>query len=77
LIDGVAKSMAEDFFKRFDAEMERQHPQAYAQAAADAAAIAGTDKATDGAGGSPLQNIPWWAWAAGAAVVVALAWKFA
>ncbi len=77
LIDGVAKSMAEDFFKRFDAEMERQHPQAYAQAAADAAAIAVTDKAADGAGGSPLQNIPWWAWAAGAAVVVALAWKFA
>jgi hypothetical protein len=30
LIDGVAKSMAEDFFKRFDAEMQRQHPQAYA-----------------------------------------------
>jgi hypothetical protein len=30
LIDGVAKSMAEDFFKRFDEEMQRQHPQAYA-----------------------------------------------
>jgi hypothetical protein len=26
LIDGVAKSMAEDFFKRFDEEMQRQHP---------------------------------------------------
>lgn len=25
LIDGVAKSMAEDFFKRFDAEMTRRH----------------------------------------------------
>jgi hypothetical protein len=35
LIDGVAKSMAEDFFKRFDAEMQRQHPGAYAAAAAD------------------------------------------
>ncbi|AEG92429.1 conserved hypothetical protein [Ramlibacter tataouinensis TTB310] len=26
LIDGVARSMAEDFFKRFDAEMQRRHP---------------------------------------------------
>ena len=31
LVDGVAKSMAEDFFRRFDAEMQRQHPEAYAQ----------------------------------------------
>ncbi len=30
LIDGAAKSMAEDFFKRFDNEMQRQHPDAYA-----------------------------------------------
>ena len=30
LIDGAAKSMAEDFFKRFDLEMQRQHPDAYA-----------------------------------------------
>ena len=29
LIDGVAKSMAEDFFKRFDDEMQRQYPDAY------------------------------------------------
>ena len=29
LIDGVAKSMAEDFFKRFDNEMQRQYPDAY------------------------------------------------
>ena len=34
LIDGVAKSMAEDFFRRFDEEMQRRHPQAYAAAAA-------------------------------------------
>ena len=37
LIDGVARSMAEDFFKRFDNEMQRVHPQAYAAAAADEA----------------------------------------
>ena len=30
LIDGAAKSMAEDFFKRFDNEMQRQYPEAYA-----------------------------------------------
>ena len=30
LIDGAAKMMAEDFFKRFDDEMQRQHPDAYA-----------------------------------------------
>ena len=30
LVDGAAKSMAEDFFKRFDNEMQRQYPDAYA-----------------------------------------------
>ncbi len=30
LIDGAAKSMAEDFFRRFDAEMKKQYPEAYA-----------------------------------------------
>ncbi len=29
LIDGAAKSMAEDFFRRFDNEMQRQYPDAY------------------------------------------------
>ena len=29
LIDGAAKAMAEDFFKRFDNEMQRQYPEAY------------------------------------------------
>ena len=28
LIDGVAKSMAEDFFKRFDEAMQQRHPEA-------------------------------------------------
>ncbi len=31
LIDGVAKSMAEDFFKRFDEAMQVAHPAAYAK----------------------------------------------
>ncbi|MGZ5271716.1 MAG: CoxG family protein, partial [Ramlibacter sp.] len=34
LIDGVARSMAEDFFKRFDAEMQRRHPAAAVEAPA-------------------------------------------
>lgn len=37
LIDGVARSMAEDFFKRFEQEMQRRHPVAAAAPAADAA----------------------------------------
>ena len=41
LIDGAAKGMAEDFFKRFDEEMQRQHPGAYAA------------KARGGCGGRP------------------------
>ena len=68
LIDGVAKSMAEDFFKRFDDEMQRQYPGAYAAAAAlpaVAAPVAGT-----GGGG----KIPVWAWVAGAVVVLAAIW---
>ncbi len=70
LIDGVAKSMAEDFFKRFDDAMHVAHPGAYAakQEATDAQAAAGgataTPKATDGAG------IPVWVWVGIAAVVV-------
>ncbi|MBK8072082.1 MAG: carbon monoxide dehydrogenase subunit G [Ramlibacter sp.] len=66
LIDGVAKSMAEDFFKRFDEEMQRQHPQAYAsaQAGAGAAAAPGPDDAGGG--------LPAWVWAVGAAVVLGI-----
>lgn len=67
LIDGVAKSMAEDFFKRFDAQMQRQHPEAYAAAAAAQAAA--------GAGaGKPGARIPVWVWIAGAALLLAALW---
>jgi uncharacterized protein len=44
LIDGAAKMMAEDFFKRFDEEMQRLHPDAYA--AKIVAASAGETSAT-------------------------------
>ncbi len=73
LIDGAAKSMAEDFFKRFDEEMQKHHPQAYAeQAAAAQADPAGEGAvATVSAGG----GVPAWVWVAGAVVVLGgLAW---
>jgi len=35
LIDGAAKGMAEDFFKRFDNEMQRRHPPAAGESDAD------------------------------------------
>ncbi len=66
LIDGVAKSMAEDFFKRFDEEMQRQHPQAYASAQAQAGAAA-TPVSGDAGGGLPA-----WVWVVGAAVVLGI-----
>jgi carbon monoxide dehydrogenase subunit G len=67
LVDGVARSMAEDFFKRFDEEMQRRYPAPVAAPAADSAAGAPT--------GNPLRaepgkRFPWWAWAIFAAVVL-------
>ena len=66
LVDGVAKSMAEDFFKRFDAEMQRRYPEAYAAAAAQAAATA--------AGKPAGAKIPVWAWIAGAVLLLVALW---
>ncbi|MFA7438717.1 CoxG family protein [Castellaniella sp.] len=65
LIDGVAKSMSESFFKRFDEEMQRRHPPA-----ADApAAASGT--AAESAG----KKIPGWAWGAIVVILIVLiAW---
>lgn len=62
LIDGVAKAMAEDFFKRFDDEMQRRYPQAYAAEAAAPAAAA--------AAGAPARRMPVWVWVLFAAVVI-------
>lgn len=65
LIDGVARGMAEDFFKRFDEEMQRRYPQAYAAAAAGRPA---QETAQAPAG----KRIPVWLWTVGAALLVAL-----
>lgn len=61
LIDGVAKSMAEEFFRRFDDQMRKRHPQAYAVEAAVPAPAA-------------KPAVPVWAWVAGALVLLAIGW---
>lgn len=69
LIDGVAKSMAEDFFKRFDAEMARQYAPAGAEDASET--IANFD---DGSaeGAQKASVMSGWAWAAIGAALFAL-----
>ncbi|RYF16191.1 MAG: carbon monoxide dehydrogenase [Comamonadaceae bacterium] len=64
LVDGVAKSMAEDFFKRFDEEMQRRHPQAYA-----AEAALPPPSVPEAAAG---RRIPLWAWVLFGVVVLVL-----
>ena len=67
LIDGVARSMADDFFKRFDEELQRRYPVAAAEAAADATAAPATAEATG-------KTIPWWTIAAIVIVLLGLWW---
>ena len=61
LIDGVAKSLSEEFFKRFDAETERLYPVQDSTAPADAPASQ-----------PQAQGWPSWVWVVGAVVVAAL-----
>jgi carbon monoxide dehydrogenase subunit G len=65
LIDGVAKGMAEDFFKRFDAEMQRRYPAAEAAAADAVPATA----AASGTGAGTVSRVPTWVWVAIAAAI--------
>ncbi len=75
LIDGVAKGMAEDFFKRFDAEMQRVHPEAYAARDAATAAAAGPAPAAAPAGKGA--GLPTWMWIVASLIVVLSAlWLF-
>ena len=78
LIDGAAKSMAEDFFKRFDDEMQRRFPRAEAPPAdAAASADAITQPGTvDGGSATHGAGIPAWMWGVGVAALVLLAWWF-
>jgi len=83
LIDGVARSMAEDFFRRFDEELQRRFPAA-TPAAAGGASAAQTAQATHAAG-SPAAaahvparqqdtQLPVWIWIVAAVVLAAAAW---
>lgn len=79
LIDGAAKGMAEDFFKRFDNEMQRQYPRepvpelAPADEAPTTVPLATTPSTTAGGGDTGGgSGLPVWAWAAGAALLVGL-----
>jgi carbon monoxide dehydrogenase subunit G len=86
LIDGAAKSMAEDFFKRFDLEMQKQHPEAYAaRDAAEAAASAevATSATTKTAAkaepvdSTAIAGVPRWVWMLGASAILAVSYWLA
>jgi carbon monoxide dehydrogenase subunit G len=69
LIDGAAKSLAEDFFKRFDAAAAERFAASTAQA--DTGATVGDVSPTAAPAGG-TSNV--WMWGAGAAVLAALVW---
>jgi carbon monoxide dehydrogenase subunit G len=64
LVDGAAKTMAEDFFKRFDDEMQRRYPPVQAPLPPAATVSAAS-------GGAPA-----WVWLVGA-LSLAVIWWFA
>ncbi|TFZ00313.1 CoxG family protein [Ramlibacter humi] len=71
LVDGVARSMAEDFFKRFEGELAKKHPAPAAESAAPEATAAMAAQASAQA----ASGIPAWVWALGIAVLVgAVVW---
>jgi carbon monoxide dehydrogenase subunit G len=61
LVDGVARQMADDFFRRFDEEMQRRYPQAYAAEAALPPVAPAP---------APAKRMPVWVWVLFAAVVL-------
>jgi hypothetical protein len=62
LIDGVAKNLAEDFFKRFETELQRLYP-------APEAALAAPDPTPVASSG-----LPTWVWVAAAGAVAVAVW---
>lgn len=63
LVDGVAKSMTDDFFRRFDEEMQRRYPEAYAAEAALPPPVPVE---------APAKRMPLWVWIVFAVVVLLL-----
>jgi uncharacterized protein len=72
LIDGAAKSMAEDFFKRFEDEMRTLYPEAYAAQAVAAEAASASVNPSEDPDAEPASRVPVWILVGGAAVLVAL-----
>ena len=68
LIDGVAKNMAEDFFKRFEAALEERYPPAETTEDGNATAPANAAKS------STAPALPTWIWAARVVVVALAIW---
>jgi uncharacterized protein len=73
LIDGVAKSMAEDFFKRFDDAMRTAHPAAYA-VAEDASKNIAENSIPTRAAAKNSSGIPVWLWIAGLVAIGGFVW---
>lgn len=72
LIDGVAKGMAEDFFKRFDDEMRRRHPQAAASDTAGPQALArAAGEQASSNDWTARGGLPGWIWLAAGAITAA------
>ncbi len=64
LVDGAARGMAEDFFSRFDAEMQRLYP----------AAVVAVPVGSQAAVPRVPAAVPVWLWAVGGAVALGAAW---
>ena len=74
LIDGVAKSMAESFFKRFDEEMQRRYPAPAAPAALAPASTSTPAQRSAAAESAAGKGMPMWVWVAGALVLAIGVW---
>ncbi len=68
LIDGAAKSLAEDFFKRFETKLLEMHPQA---------AVAAPSATPSARTASKRGPIPLWAWGLGSALLTVIAFWLA
>lgn len=64
LIDGAARSLAEDFFKRFDEEMQTRH----------GLAVSPSGDMAAGSRDITPSKFPAWAWTAAAFAVIAVLW---
>ncbi|MEZ5703787.1 MAG: carbon monoxide dehydrogenase subunit G [Burkholderiaceae bacterium] len=73
LIDGVAKNMAEDFFKRFEAELEKRYPPAETAEGGDATGVTAAND-SGGSSGGEAKGMPAWVWIAGAVALAVVAW---